>query len=156
MRTILLSFDEKWYPVLRSGEKKFEHRKKFCDEEVRAFLYLGKPRQQIVAEIGLSRRELLSDWLTQYHDDIEVVARIQDFMKRNKYAMKVLWFKEIEPIGIIELQKRYPELKIPISFHFLDRKPDVLKWLDDNKKYTGYQIENDFSDIRNIDICNML
>lgn len=81
-------------------------------------MYLGKPRQQIVAEIGLSRRELLSDWLIRYQDDRDVVVRIQDFMQRNKYAMKVLWFKDIEPISIIELQERYPELKIPISFHF--------------------------------------
>lgn len=144
MRTILLSFDEKWYPALRNGDKIFEHRKKFCDEEVRAFLYLGKPRQQIVAEIGLSRRELLSDWLIRYQDDRDVVVRIQDFMQTNRFVMKVLWFKEIEPISIIELQKMYHELKIPISFHFLDKKPEVLKWLDENKQYTGYQIENDF------------
>ena len=153
MRTILLSFDEKWYPALRNGDKIFEHRKKFCDEEARAFLYLGKPRQQIVAEIGLSRRELLSDWLLRYQDDSDVVARIQDFMQRNKFAMQVLWFKEIEPISIVELQEKYPELKIPISFHFLDKKPDVLKWLDENKQYTGYQIENNFSDIGKDDIC---
>ena len=153
VRTILLSFNEKWYPVLRSGDKIFEHRRKFCNEEVRAFLYLGKPRQQIVAEVGLSKRELLEDWLLQYQDDKEVSCRIQDFLKRNKFAMKVMWFKEIEPINIIELQKQFPELKIPISFHFLDKKLDVLKWLDDNKKYTGYQIENDFSTICKDDIC---
>lgn len=129
------------------------HRKKFCDEEVRAFLYLGKPRQQIVAEIELSRRELLSDWLLRYQDDKEVVAHIQDFMQRNKFAMKVHWFKEIEPISIVELQERCPELKLPISFHFLDKKLEVLKWLDENKQYTGYQIENDFSDISKDDIC---
>lgn len=153
MRTILLSFDEKWYPVLKSGEKIFEHRKKFCNEEVRAYLYLGKPRQQIVAEIGLAKRELLEDWLVQYKDDEEVVCRIQDFMKRNKFAMKVLWFKEIEPINMGDMQALFPELKIPISFHFLDKKPSVLKWIDENKKYTGYQIENSFSDISKNDIC---
>lgn len=153
MRTILLSFDEKWYPALKSGDKIFEHRKKFCNEEVRAFLYLGKPRQQIVAEIVLAQRENLEDWLFQYQDDMEVISRIQDFMQRNKFAMKVLWFKEIEPINIVELQRKYPELKIPISFHFLDNKPNVLRWLDTNKKYTGYQIENDFSNISGDDIC---
>jgi hypothetical protein len=153
LRTILLSFDEKWYPVLKSGDKIFEHRRKFCNEEVRAYLYLGKPRQQIVAEIGLAKRELLEDWLEQYRDNAEVVCRIQDFMMKNKFAMKVLWFKEIEPINMAELQENFPELKIPISFHFLDKKPAVLNWLDENKKYTGYQIENDFSDISQDDIC---
>ena len=88
-----------------------------------------------------------------FRSDKDVVARIQDFMLRNKFAMKVHWFKEIEPISIVELQERYPELKIPISFHFLDKKPEVLKWLDENKQYTGYQIENDFSDISKDDIC---
>lgn len=155
MRTILLSFDEKWYPVLKSGNKIFEHRRKFCNEEVRAFLYLGKPRQQIVAEIGLAKRELLEDWLHQYQDDDEVVCRIQDFMRRSKFAMKVLWFKEIEPINIVELQEQFPELKIPISFHFLDNKLNVLKWLDNNKKYTGYQIENGFSKVCKDDICTL-
>ena len=153
MRTILLSFDEKWYPVLKSGEKIFEHRRKFCNEEVRAFVYLGKPRQQIVAEIGLGKRELLEDWLQQYQEEKEVADRISDFMRRNKFAMKVLWFKEIEPINIIEVQELFPELKIPISFHFLAKKPDVLKWLDDNKHYTGYQIENDFSNVGRDKIC---
>ncbi len=153
MRTILLSFDEKWYPVLKSGEKIFEHRRKFCNEEVRVFLYLGKTRQQIVAEIGLGKRELLEDWLQQYQEEKEVADRISDFMRRNKFAMKVLWFKEIEPINIIEVQELFPELKIPISFHFLDKKPDVLKWLDDNKHYTGYQIENDFSNVGRDSIC---
>ena len=153
MRTILLSFDEKWYPVLKSGEKIFGHRRKFCNEEVCAFLYLGKPRQQIVAEIGLGKRELLEDWLQQYQKEKEVADRISDFMRRNKFAMKVLWFKEIEPINIIEVQELFPELKIPISFHFLDKKPDVLKWLDDNKHYTGYQIENDFSNVGRDNIC---
>lgn len=155
MRTILLSFDEKWYPVLKSGEKIYEHRKKFCDEEVRAYLYLGKPRQQIVAEIGLSKRESLESWLMLYKNDISVVNRIKSFMERNKYAMKVLWFKEIEPISIKKIQEIYPELKIPISFHFLDKKPTILKWIDNNKKYTGYQYENDFSNVRKEDICIM-
>ena len=40
-----------------------------------------------------------------------------------------------------------------ISFHFLDKKPEVLKWLDENKQYTDYQIENDFSDVGKDDIC---
>lgn len=155
MRTILLSFDEKCYPPLKSGDKIYEHRKKFCDEEVRAYLYLGKPRQQIVAEIGLGKREKLEDWLIQYKDDEAVVSRIQNFMERNKFAMKVLWFKEIEPINIVELQGMFPELNIPISFHFLDKKPAVLEWLDENKKYTGYEIKNDFTDIGKESICVM-
>ena len=135
MRTILLSFDEKWYPVLKSGEKIFEHRRKFCNEEVRAFVYLGKPRQQIVAEIGLGKRELLEDWLQQYQEEKEVADRISDFMRRNKFAMKVLWFKEIEPINIIEVLELFPELIIATVY-----KGNIIKNLImDCQSYTKYR-----------------
>ncbi len=153
MRTILLSFDEKWYLALRNGQKIFEHRKRFCDECVRAFIYLGKPRQEIIAEICLDKREKLSDWLTIYKDDIEVCKRINDFMKRNKYVMKVLWVKEIEPISLEMLQEIFPNITAPISFHDLDKKAEVLMWIDANKRYTGYEIENDFSEITSNKIC---
>lgn len=153
MRTILLSFDENCYPSLRNGDKIFEHRKKFCNEEVRAYLYLGKPRQQIVAEIGLSKRENLKDWLLKYKDDEIVVSRIKNFMIKNKFVMQVKWFKEIEPISIKDLQNKFPKLNIPISFHYLDNKPEVLSWLDKNKKYTGYHFENCFNNVGKDRIC---
>lgn len=153
MRTILLSFNERWYSALRSGEKIFEHRKRFCNEKVRAFLYLGKPRQEIVAELCLDKRELLSDWLKTYSDDVAACARIVDFMTRSKYAMRVLWLKEIVPIRMGDIQTLFPQVTVPLSFHDLDKKENVLKWIDENKVYTGYEIENDFSKITSNDIC---
>lgn len=153
MRTILLSFDEKWYSALRSGEKIYEHRKRFCNERVRAFLYIGKPRQEIVAEICLEKREKLSDWLITYKDDIDACKRIEDFMTRNKYAMKVLWLKELEPISLDKIHLLFPSVTAPWSFHDLDKKADVLTWLDEHKRYTGYEIQNDFSNVSSEDVC---
>lgn len=153
MRTILLSFDEKWYPALKSGEKKFEHRKRFCNEQVRAFIYLGKPKQAIVAEILLDKREKLSDWLITYEEDDAACDRIKDFMTRNKYAMRVLEFKEIKPISLGKLQMLFTNITAPISFHDLDKKKEVLNWLDANKCYTGYEILNDFSDVSSKTVC---
>lgn len=153
MRTILLSFNEKWYPALRDGIKIYEHRKRFCNERIRAFLYIGKPKQEIVAEICLDKRENLSDWLCIYQNDIEACRRIKEYMKRNNYAMKVLWLKEIEPIGLKEIQSIFPQVTAPLSFHDLDRKKEVLSWLDARKKYTGYEMYNDFSKITSSDIC---
>lgn len=43
MREIILSFTPKWYDKLESGEKVFEHRKRFSREKVKAYVYLGKP-----------------------------------------------------------------------------------------------------------------
>ena len=48
MRTILLSFSPSYYDILKNGQKVFEYRKRFCNEKVKAYLYLGKPIQKIV------------------------------------------------------------------------------------------------------------
>ena len=56
MRTILLSFSPIYYDILKSGDKVFEYRKRFCNEKVKAYLYLGKPVQQIVGILWLDKR----------------------------------------------------------------------------------------------------
>lgn len=46
MKSIFLSFSPEWYPYIENGKKIYEHRKRFCDEPVIAFLYLGLPIQK--------------------------------------------------------------------------------------------------------------
>ncbi len=66
MRRILLSFSPNYYEVLRNGNKVFEYRKRFCNEEVLAYIYLGKPIQKIVGIALLGKRINLSDWYDMY------------------------------------------------------------------------------------------
>lgn len=39
MRKIILSFNFEWYEQLKSGDKIYEHRKRFCKEPVEAYIY---------------------------------------------------------------------------------------------------------------------
>lgn len=39
MRKIILSFSFEWYEQLKSGDKIYEHRKRFCKEPVEAYIY---------------------------------------------------------------------------------------------------------------------
>ena len=54
MKEILLSFKVEYFRPLLYGIKKYEYRKRFCDEETKAYLYLsGKSRQVIgILELG--------------------------------------------------------------------------------------------------------
>lgn len=153
MKTIFLSFDKKWYPPLRDGKKKYEHRKRFCKQPIRAYLYIGKPIQSIVAEIGLGERESLEDWKSKYNNDAEVLERINDFSTRNRYAMKVLWFKEIVPIELDDILERFPDFSVPRSYIVLDNKPSIKQWLDDTKRYTTNYYVNNSSDFNKNNIC---
>ena len=101
----------------------------------------------------MDRRELLSDWLEIYKYDEEACARINDYMTRNKYVMKVLWLKEIEPIPLAHIKRMFPSVTAPMSFHDLDNKKEFLAWIDENKKYTGYEIDNDFRLVDSNRIC---
>ena len=56
MRTILLSFKPKWFNKIISGEKIFEYRNAFADNEVLAYMYVSTPIKQVVGILhgGLS------------------------------------------------------------------------------------------------------
>lgn len=153
MNTVFLSFDGRWYPPLRDGRKKYEHRKRFCNEQVRAFVYIGKPIQAIVAEIGLGKRESIESWKEQYRGDKAVLGRIDDFLERNNYGMKVLWFKEIVPIELQDILEIFPEFDVPRSYIFLDKKPELLKWIDNTKRYATNHYKNELSQFSKDDIC---
>ena len=92
MRTMLLSFSPEWYQDLSNGRKIYEHRKRFFNEPVIAYIYLGLPHRQIVAKIHLGKWEELSDWLTKYSYDMDAVERIKDYLTRNRFAMPYMQF----------------------------------------------------------------
>lgn len=153
MRTMILSFSEEWYPPLICGEKIYEHRKRFCNEPVKAYIYLGLPRRQIVAIVELGQREHLEEWLERYKEDIDAVKRINDYLTRNKYAMPVLSVQEIEPIDIRAMETEVKGFRVPISYMFIDDKPLIYEYIKDRTTMVGAKIVHDFTNITSRDVC---
>lgn len=154
MRKIFLSFSPRYYDILRDGSKIFEYRKRFCDEEVLAYIYLGKPVQQVVAIAQLGKRIELKDWYNIY-SDVETKNRIIDYMSRNKYAMPILMFQEINPISIAEIKSEFPNFYIPLSFRNLNSNDMVTKYIEDRTVYKGEKITHDFTVIDPRHLCEM-
>lgn len=155
MRTILLSFSPSYYDILKNGQKVFEYRKRFCNEKVKAYLYLGKPIQKIVGILWLDKRIELSKWKELYKGNLSVSHRIDDYMQRNKYAMPILRYQEINPISIVDVKKVFPELYIPLSFRNLEENSDILKYLQDRTKFLGEVVTHNFENIDIDRICEM-
>lgn len=155
MRNILLSFSPRYYEILRNGEKVFEYRKRFCDEKVKAYLYLGKPVQQIVGILWLDKRIPLVRWKELYKDDVEVLGRIEDYLNRNKYAMPILKYQEIEPIDISDIKEKFPEFYIPLSFRNLEENSKLLEYIEKKTKYSGNAVKHSFDIIEKNRICEM-
>lgn len=153
MRVMLLSFSPEWYPYMLSGEKIYEHRKRFYDGPVIAYIYLGLPYRQIVAKTYLGKRERISDWLEAYKEDKEAIERINDYLTRNKYAMPIYSFQELEPIDARKMEQEIEGFRVPISYMFLDDKPELLRYIEDREKYKGNKIEHTFENITADEIC---
>lgn len=153
MRTMLLSFSPKWYDDLSSGKKIFEHRKRFYNDSACAYIYLGLPYRQILAKTILWPKQNISDWSIEYSDYYEAVKRIQDYLTQSKVAMPIYSFQAIEPIDAIIIEKEIPSFRVPISYMFLDDKPELLNYITEREKYIGKEITHTFESISSKDIC---
>lgn len=153
MDEILLSFNAKDYPNLKNTRKIYEHRKRFCDKEVKAYVYVSYPIKQIMAIIELGRRTYLKNWLELYRYDENATNRINGFLERNNYVMEIKSFVEIEPIHLKDLQDNIPGFQAPHSFHYLKNNRVLEDYIRKNIYITGSIITNDFSNITANDVC---
>ena len=74
MKEIFLSFRPEYFKPLLYGIKKYEYRKRFCDEETKAYLYLsGKSRQVVgIMELGKTvRLDLTRNDYLNYPDTLK-------------------------------------------------------------------------------------
>lgn len=153
MRTIFLSFSPEWYPYIESGEKIYEHRKRFCKEPVIAYLYLGLPVQKIVAILELGKRINIESWLDKYRDDEEAIVRITESLRKNRFAMEIKTIQFIEPIPIDCVINEFPNFHIPQSYFYLDNKPELLSFINERVVSRGNKICNSFDNIKSDEIC---
>ena len=74
---MLLSFKPEVYEKIKSGKKKFEHRRNFPDEPIMAYMYVSAPIKAIKGIVYLGKRHLLSDWREEFKNDKAAVVRIE-------------------------------------------------------------------------------
>ena len=108
MRKMLLSFKPEVYEKIKSGKKKFEHRRNFPDEPIMAYMYVSAPVKAITGIVYLGKRHLLSDWREEFCDDKDAVARIDKYQESYRYAMEIDEFQETTEILLDDLRRDVP------------------------------------------------
>lgn len=152
MRHMLLSFKADVYKRVLSGEKIFEHRKNFPDDEVIAYLYVGKPIQAIVGVMHLSNRTSLIEWKDKYSNDIKACERIDEYLKHYRYVMQIDKYQHTNMIPLEKVKRDNPKFNIPYMYYYLDDTP-LLEYLNDNLKSEGDAIVHNFDKITSEQIC---
>lgn len=131
MKEIFLSFRPEYFKPLLYGIKKYEYRKRFCNEETRAYLYLsGKSRQVIeIMELGKPiRLDLTRDNYLKYP---QTLKRIDEYILNkdiNAIPIKSLALFD-NPISLDEIRKVIPDFMPPQMYFILDNHPKLKSLL---------------------------
>lgn len=152
---MLLSFNPYWYKKIRTGEKIFEYRTNFPNEEILAYMYVSSPVKQIVGIIHLGKRINLEDWEEQYIDNQEVIARIKHYMIKRKYVMPILSYQHTKGINLDELRSEFPNFVCPQMYYYLDTRIELLEYLQSHLILEDDKIINSFEKVNDDDICRM-
>lgn len=153
MRKMLLSFKADVYKRVLSGEKIFEHRKVFPDEPIMAYLYVSSPKQVITGKMILTNKEYLEDWKDKYKDDVELVDRINEYLKQHKCVMQIIEFQETSEIKLSQLRLDIEGFVVPQMYYYLDGTP-LLEYIENNLEEREIRWKHNFERIDKKYICN--
>ena len=101
MRKMLLSFKPEVYEKIKSGKKKFEHRRNFPDEPIMAYMYVSAPIKAIKGIVYLG-----SDicYLTG-EKSLKMIKRLLFVLRSIKNYIDTLWksmnFKKLRKFHLV-------------------------------------------------------
>ena len=153
MKTMLLSFKPEWFEKIKNGSKIYEYRRSFANEEVMAYMYVSTPMKMIVGKIHLGKRIDINTWKDKYHNNPEIVERINDFLTRHQYAMPIISFQMTEGIDLETLRQFNPKFVCPQMYYYLDNYPELFEFIRKNTADKGKKQMNNFENASLNEIC---
>lgn len=131
---VLMSLREEYYEAMLSGKKKYEYRTRYLKDVSDAYIYISKTKKSIVAKIRFAK-PIIGNAL-----DIACLAEenekgsfddIKEYLHNDiGYAMEVLSITPIKEVTLKELQEKFPDFVAPQSYYILDKKPELLEFLE--------------------------
>lgn len=132
MKEIFLSFRPEYFKPLLYGIKKYEYRKRFCNEEVKAYLYLSGKSRQVVGVLELGKPIRLDFTRNQYLNFPETLKRVDKYILKgdvNAIPIKSLTLFD-KPVGLEEIRQQIPGFMPPQMYFVLDNHPTLRAILE--------------------------
>lgn len=152
MRKMLLSFKPEVYEKIKSGKKKFEHRRNFPDEPIMAYMYVSAPIKAIKGIVYLGKRHLLSDWREEFKNDKAAVVRIEKYQELYRYAMEINEFQETTEISLGALRRDVSGFVAPQIYIYLDGT-ELLDYIENKIENLDGCTVHDYSVIKSNEVC---
>lgn len=144
MKEIFLSFRPEYFKPLLYGLKKYEYRKRFCDEETRAYLYLSGKARQVIGIMELGRPIRLDLTRDNYLNYPETLKRVDEYISSkdiNAVPIKSLTLFD-NPISLDEIRKEITNFMPPQMYFVLENHPKLKSILERqslNKKIFSHE-----------------
>ncbi len=153
-RKILLSFRPEFFRPLLYNIKKYEYRKRFCEEPTTAYLYLSSPVKEIVGIVEFGTPLKLEEELKKYNLDTFIRRRIKGFIdKKIKYAIPIESLKLYkEPISLHKLKEIDPKFTAPQCYLNIENKKKIMEYLVIQDMY-DYEFENKHDIVFESNLC---
>lgn len=132
MKKLFLSFRTEYFEPLLFGLKKYEYRKRFCDEATIAYLYLSGKAKQVVGIIELGKPIKLDETRNNYLDYPETLKRVDQYIASNDInaipIKSLTLFKE--PLSLVDIRKAIPSFMPPQMYYVLDNHLELKALLE--------------------------
>ena len=132
MKEIFLSFRPEYFKPLLYGIKKYEYRKRFCEEETRAYLYLSGKSRQVIGVMELGKPIRLNLTREDYLNYPETLKRVDEYILSNDInavPIKSLALFD-KPINLDDIRKEIPNFMPPQMYFVLDNHPKLKSLLE--------------------------
>lgn len=136
-RKIFLSFRPEFFRPILYDIKKYEYRKRFCDEPTTAYLYLSSPIRKVIGIMELGKALHMDEIILNYRKDSDVYRRITQCLNGGeKYAIPIESFQLFKkPISIDKIKEIQSNFFVPQCYLNLENYLDVLEYLESQEKY---------------------
>lgn len=146
-KEIFLSFKPEFFRPILYGIKKYEYRKRFGNEEVRAYLYLSAPIKKVIGILELGKPIIIEEVISKYEKNSEQYKRLKECLdNKEKYAIPIKSFRLIKnPIGIEKI-KKIEKFNVPQCYLNLKNYSKILEYLKEQEYYEK-EFENEHNRI---------
>lgn len=137
---VLMSLREEYYDAMLDGRKHYEYRTRYLKEKSEAYIYISKTKKSIVAKIKFGE-PIIGDARTiatiAEQEEPGSYQGMMEYLRSNVgYAIPIEEIIRIEEVPLVELQQQFSNFVVPQSYYILDKKPDLLSFLESKGRKT--------------------
>lgn len=136
-KNIFLSFRPEFFRPILYDIKKYEYRKRFCDEPTRAYLYLSSPIQKVIGIMDLGKPIRMDEVINNYSEDSLIYSRIKACLNSGeKYAIPIESLRLYKkPIPISKLKEIDNNFFVPQCYLNIEKFKEIYAYLLQQEMY---------------------